>query len=210
MLLLLKNIKLRTGWGCMESIFEKLNLALENSGYSSLQSKNDFQLLGEGAWHEAYLVNPSREHSLVVRFPKKQAYGKTVLFNLDEMISEYGGNGFYYQQANKIMPGICPEEYDFHVESELTYTIESYMGQPISLSTINPSMGKEYGVQLGEFFQRMDEVEPGIVGFGRIIWNNDGFEGIHTGEPQKNTDDEKSEIQTNWTQLQNAKLSFDR
>ncbi|MBE1555076.1 hypothetical protein [Sporosarcina limicola] len=55
----------------MEDIFGKVNLALENSGYSRLQSKTDFELLGEGAWHEAYLAKLSRSHSLVIRFPKK-------------------------------------------------------------------------------------------------------------------------------------------
>lgn len=194
----------------MDSIFEKLNLALEKSGYASLQSKKDFQLLGEGSWHEAYLVKPSREHSLVVRFPKKQVYGKTVLFNRHDMMSEYGGNGLYYQQANKIMPGICPEEYYFSVNSELTYTIESYMGQPINLSATNPSTAKEYGVQLGVFFKKMEEVEPGIEGLGHIIWNDDGFEGIYKGKPQKIIDDEKSDIQSNWILLQKANFSFNR
>lgn len=118
-------------------------MAFENSGYSSLQSRTNFQLLGEGALHEAYSVKLSGNHSLVVRFPKKQAYGKNVIFNCREMFSEYGGNGFYYQQANSVMPGICTEEYDFHVDPELTYTIESYMGQSIDLLATDSSMGRD-------------------------------------------------------------------
>ncbi|MDZ5610770.1 hypothetical protein U2I54_28260, partial [Bacillus pseudomycoides] len=69
----------------------------------------------------AYLVKLKGNHRLVIRFPKKQAYGKSVSFNWQEMFSEYSGNGLYYQQANAVMPGICPEEYEFHVDPELTY-----------------------------------------------------------------------------------------
>jgi hypothetical protein len=65
----------------MKDIYRKINSALENSGYSRLQSNTDFRMLGEGAWHKAYLVKLKGNHRLVIRFPKKQAYGKSVSFN---------------------------------------------------------------------------------------------------------------------------------
>ncbi|RST59995.1 hypothetical protein D5F11_009885 [Siminovitchia terrae] len=194
----------------MKDIYRKINLALENSGYSRLQSNTDFRLLGEGAWHEAYLVKLKGNHWLVIRFPKKQAYGKSVSFNWQEMFSEYSGNGLYYQQANAVMPGICPEEYEFYVDPELTYTIESYMGKPIDLSATDTSVGRDYGVQLGDFFRKMDDVKPNLTGFGHLIWEDGKLKGEYNVERQKFMADEKDEFLLEWAQLRDTNLSFDR
>lgn len=193
----------------MEDVFRKVNLALENSGYSRLQSKTDYEPLGEGAWHEAYLAKLSKSHVLVIRFPKKKAYGKTVLFDRQELLSEYSGNGFYYRQANMIMPGICPEEYDFYVDPELTYTIESYMGQSIELLVTDSFMGRDYGVQLGDFIRKMDDVKLDIAGFGHMRWKDGELEGVYKKDPLKFISDEKVEFQSEWARLRDAKLSFD-
>lgn len=72
-----------------------------------------------------------------------QVYNQEQIFNCREVFSEYGGNGFYYRQANSVMPGIYPEEYDFHVDPELTCTNESYMGQSIDLLATDFSMGRD-------------------------------------------------------------------
>lgn len=194
----------------MEDVFRKVNLALENSGYSRLQSKSEYELLGEGAWHKAYLVKSSKSHNLVIRFPKKQAYGKIVLFDSQELLSEYSGNGFYYRQANMIMPGICPEEYDFHVDSELTYTVESYMGQSINLLVTDSLMGRDYGIQMGDFCRKMDDVKTALAGFGHITWMDGELEGFYKEDSLKLMSDEKDKFQFEWARLRDAKLSFDR
>lgn len=194
----------------MNNIYRKINLALENSGYPRLESETDFELLGEGAWHEAYLVKLLGNHQLVVRFPKKQAYGKPVPFDQQEMLAEYGGTGLYYRQANAVVPDICPEEYDFHVDPDLTYTIETYMGTPIDLSTTDLAMGREYGTQLGDFFRKMDDFKPGLKGLGHLVWKDSELEGRYKEDPQDFMRNEKDDFLSEWAQLQDAKLSFDR
>ncbi|MEN1969554.1 hypothetical protein WMZ97_15940 [Lentibacillus sp. N15] len=193
----------------MKDIFEKINLAMENSGYFTLQSKADFQLLGEGAWHKAYLVHLPGNHPLVVRFPKKHAYGNPVPFNQQEMLAEYSGNGLYYRLANAVIPGICPKEYDYHVAPEFTYTIESYMGQPIDLAATDTSAGKEYGVQLGDFFRKMDNMKHNLEGFGPLTWYCGELKGEYKGDPQKFMIDEKDEFLSMLEHLQDSTLSFD-
>ena len=63
---------------------------------------------------------------------------------------------------------------------------------------------------MGGFFQKMDEAEPSIAGFVRIIWSEGRLESVSKGELQKFIDDEKGEFISKWTQLQDAKLSFGR
>ncbi|WP_332647818.1 hypothetical protein [Lysinibacillus sp. 54212] len=152
----------------------------------------------------------SRSHFLVIRFPKKQAYGKTIPFDRQELLSEYGGNGFYYRQANMIMSGICPDEYDFYVDSELTYTIESYMGQSINLSVTDSFKARDYGMQLGEFFRKMENVKLNLEGFGSLIWKDGKLEGFYKEDPLKLMADEKDKFHSEWSRLREAKLSFDR
>ncbi|MBE1555077.1 hypothetical protein [Sporosarcina limicola] len=108
------------------------------------------------------------------------------------------------------MPGICPEEYDFHVDSELTYTIESYMGQSIDLLATDSFMGRDYGVHLGCFFRKMDDAKLDLAGFGHIIWKDGELEGVYKEDSQKFMADEKGEFQSEWAQLRDAKLSFER
>ncbi|MBB4825267.1 hypothetical protein HNO89_002496 [Sporosarcina luteola] len=193
----------------MEVIFNKVNFALENSGYPRLHVKTKYELLGEGAWHKAYLVKLSEDHALVIRFPKKQAYGRTVPFDRQELLSEYAGNGFYYQQANMVRPGICPEEYDFHVDSALTYTIESYMGKSIDLSMTDSYLGRNYGIQLGEFYRKMDDVKLNLGGFGPIKWKDGKLEGRNKEHPLKLMAEERRKFYSGWERLKDATLSFD-
>ena len=57
-------------------------------------------MIGEGAWHMAWKVTKEDEE-LVLRIPKKVAYGKPVLFDRDALTAEYSATKWYYESVNK-------------------------------------------------------------------------------------------------------------
>ncbi|QHE52729.1 hypothetical protein [Pontibacillus sp. HMF3514] len=128
---------------------ELINTALRNEGLNEFYSEKEINRLGEGAWHFAYLID---REQLVLRIPKKVAYDKEVVFNREELMVEYDGTKSFYKNANKAKKGICPEHFEYFIDEELTYTIESYVGSTIGLGEQSKEQSKRYGRQLGEFF----------------------------------------------------------
>lgn len=128
--------------------------------------------IGEGAWHTAYRIATNEHDSMVIRFPKPFAYGQPFRYDEAELTAEYAGRGYYYERANRVRPGICPEFYMYSVHPEHSFTIESYCGPAYSLEDSDGGLNIRLGRQCGELFAAMERNEPELPGFGFLEWSN--------------------------------------
>lgn len=128
-------------------------------------SEQEVTSLGEGAWHEAFLLEKDQ---LVLRIPKKIAYDKSVVFNQEELTAEYEGTRSFYQHANQAMKGICPDYFTYYVSEELTYTLETYVGRTTSLRDQTLEDARKYGHQIGDCFRHLETLEPPYPGMGYL------------------------------------------
>lgn len=161
----------------MKETFDLIDYALQKSGLDSLKDTTQVQYLGEGAWHQAYLVQLRVGEAVVVRFPKKEAYGKKVEFDEAASFAEYAGTKAYYELANSVKPGICPGFFNYHVEKNKTFTVESYAGKAIKLESFTFMEAFQAGAEMGEFFRNMNTAQHGLKGFGYLNWNGKTVEG---------------------------------
>lgn len=144
---------------------ELINRALIKEGLEQISDESEIKRLGEGAWHFAYLID---KEQLVLRIPKKIAYGKAVVFNRKELTAEYAATKAFYQYANRVKKGICPEQFNYFVNKELTYTIESYVGESMGLSGQTIEESKRYGKELGAFFLGLESLTVPYKGIGYL------------------------------------------
>jgi hypothetical protein len=177
----------------MKETFDLIDFALQESGLGTLRDTTQVQYLGEGAWHFAYLVPVNTEESVVVRFPKAEAYGKRVEFNEGSSHAEYAGTKAYYKLANSVKPGICPEFFHYHVEKDKTFTVESYAGKAIKLENFTFMESFQSGAELGEFFRYMNAAEHKLKGFGYLKWNGKTIEGQLQSDVSTFTKEENEE-----------------
>jgi hypothetical protein len=161
----------------MKETFDLIDFALQKSGLEPLKDTTQVQYLGEGAWHQAYLVQLRTGEAVVIRFPKAEAYGKKVEFDAAAYLAEYAGTKAYYELANSVKPGICPEFFQYHVEKNKTFTVESYAGKAIKLENFTFMEAFQAGAEMGEFFRYMNTAQHGLKGFGYLKWNGKYIEG---------------------------------
>ncbi|MFG6496521.1 hypothetical protein P8610_14240 [Fictibacillus sp. UD] len=161
----------------MKETFDLIDYALQKSGLEELKDPTQVQYLGEGAWHYAYLVQLRIGDPVVVRFPKAEAYGRKIEFDEAASYAEYAGTKAYYELANSVKPGICPEFFYYHVEKDKTFTVESYAGKAIKLEHFTYVEAFQVGAELGEFFRNMNTAKHGLKGFGYLQWNGNKIEG---------------------------------
>ena len=141
-------------------------------------------MIGEGAWHIAWKVTKEDEE-LVLRIPKKVAYGKPVPFDQDALTAEYSATKWYYESVNQMVPGGAPVLFKFHVTPELTYTLESFGGKSLPLREMSLVEAVRVGRQIGVIYRKMESLTPEIEGFGRLAWTeNKGLHGIINEEFQ--------------------------
>lgn len=176
--------------------------ALERSGLST--AGLSWSYLGEGAWHAAYLLHTDEHEALVIRFPKPVAYGAPFIYNEQDMMAEYASRGLYYKHANQVVPGICPEFFAYHVEPELTFTIESYSGATMSLQETTQSDAVELGRQCGQFMSAMSRAEVPLRGFGFLAWQEEGLAGEIQEDLQAYWQEESEENREQFDQLVQA------
>jgi hypothetical protein len=161
----------------MKETFDLIDFAMQKSGLESLKDTTQVQYLGEGAWHLAYLVQLRTGEAVVVRFPKAEAYGRKIDFDESAYYAEYAGTKVYYELANTVKPGICPEFFHYHIEKDKTFTVESYAGKVIKLENFTFMEAFQAGAELGEFFRYMNTAQHGLKGFGYLKWNSATVEG---------------------------------
>jgi hypothetical protein len=160
--------------------YEMLHFAVEQSDLGSLKSKNQISLLGEGAWHHAYLVTSNNNEKFVVRFPKEvSVYGDKIEYDEKAIHADYRGAQLYYETANTIKAGICPEFFHYYNAPGKTYTIETYKGPNVKLADITSNEALSVGFQMGEFFREMNKAKHSLKGFGYLSWNGEEVEGLY-------------------------------
>ncbi|MYL70553.1 hypothetical protein GLW00_06820 [Halobacillus litoralis] len=145
--------------------FEQVNRALENEGLNTLSGESDIKRLGEGSWHYAYLVERDQ---LVLRIPKKVAYEEAVVFNRDQLTAEYGATEAFYKAASQAQKGMCPEFFHYLINEDLTYTLESYMGETLGMEGQTQKQSEQYGREMGDFFRTLEEIDPPYEGIGYL------------------------------------------
>ncbi|MDR7071336.1 hypothetical protein [Fictibacillus barbaricus] len=177
----------------MKETFDLIDFALQKSGLESLKDTTQVQYLGEGAWHQAYLVQLAVGEAVVVRFPKPEAYGNKIEFDETAYMAEYAGTKAYYKMANSVKPGICPEFFHYYVEKNKTFTVESYAGKAINLENFTFMEAFQAGAEIGEFFRYMNTAQHGLKGFGYFKWNGTNIEGQFQSSVSKFMKEENEE-----------------
>lgn len=164
--------------------------------------------LGEGAWHTAWKVQRG-SGEFVLRIPKDTAYGKSILFNEQTLNADYSGTKLYYQSVNKATEGAAPEFYDFHVSPELTYTIETFAGNPIDLHTMTEERAFQTGYEVGKIHRKTEETQHGLDGFGYLTWTEEkGLHGTFDGDARKFLKEESEEHVADYETLCTACSEF--
>ncbi|BFH13327.1 hypothetical protein J6TS7_06160 [Paenibacillus dendritiformis] len=108
------------------------------------------------------------------------------------MLGEYASRGLYYQQANQVMPGICPEFFAYHGAGAYL-TIESYCGSTLSLQETARADAAGLGRQCGQFMSAMSRAEAPLRGFGFLGWQEEGLAGEIQGDLQAYRQEETNE-----------------
>lgn len=165
-------------------------------------------MIGEGAWHIAWKVT-KKDKELVLRIPKKVAYGKPVPFDQDTLTAEYSATKWYYESVNQMVPGGAPALFKFYVTPELTYTLESFGGKSLSLREMSLVEALRVGKQIGVIYRKMESLTPEIDGFGRLAWTeNKGLHGIINEEFQTFFQETSLNHVHNYQELVNAYPMF--
>ncbi len=174
--------------------------------------KGDVTFLGEGAWHDAFLIEDNHK-KLVLRLPKKVAYGEKVEFNEREWRTEYEGQKLFYHHANQANSGIAPEYFDYYVDKECTYTLESFAGEKVDLHQLPLLKAYDIGAQYGEFFRKLNNHKHPLKGFGYLRWSQERFtvEGEMQSSVSAFMEEENKEIlEEDFPYLSQSSYSFDR
>lgn len=151
-------------------IREKLEHALALCGYPPPCVSSSYRKIGTGAWHDAYLVT-AEGRRLVVRLRKQVIYGRSQPFDVKALHEDYAPVGLYYAWANRCRPGICPDEYHYHIHPDLSFTVETYIGPGLALPRLSPEQAHAYGSDVGAFFREMHRLPAPCPGFGDLVWN---------------------------------------
>ncbi|PEY73223.1 hypothetical protein [Bacillus thuringiensis] len=162
------------------TVLEKIQYALRECGLPSNVTTNHILFLGEGAWNKAYLLTYD-DMQWVVRFPKEEAYGQVVEFDVKQMKAHHEACKYYYQQANIVSPGMCVSDFYYSVNPNMPYTVETYMGRTLNLDEIKLSEAESLGHRLGEFYQLMNCVQTDFEGFGFFDYEDGQLKGKNEG-----------------------------
>lgn len=133
---------------------ERVSEALRRAG---LEPAGQALLIGEGAWHQAWLAELAGGRRVVVRIRKEIIYGQRPAYHEADLLADYAPVGLYYRAANEALPGICPSLYRYGVAPDLSYTVESWMGRPVPLEGWSDQEARAYGASLGAFFRKMHD-----------------------------------------------------
>ena len=183
-----------------------LKKALQHS--QSISSK--VEVLGEGAWHQAWKLTSEQHKPFVLRIPKKIAYQKEISFDESALRAEYGGTEIYYRSVNQVVSGAAPEMFVYHVSKELTYTLESFAGNHVNLHQLNKDNAHQLGEEIGQLYRKVEQVDHGLEGFGYLAWNEErGLHGQFSTDFQAFIEEECQEVLDDYNELSTKRPLFD-
>lgn len=172
--------------------------ALKHAHYEYSKVEN----LGEGAWHRAWKVMSNKHDPVVFRIPKKIAYQKEVIYDESALKAEYGGTEIYYRCVNAVVAGAAPEMFENYVSAELTYTLESFAGNHVDLHHLNKEDAHILGVNIGQLYRKVEQVDHGIEGFGFLAWNEkQGTHGQFSSDFNAFIEEECQEVMDDYREL---------
>ncbi len=172
-------------------IEKKLKQALR---LASLPLPSQWQKIGSGAWHDAYLLEWPEQKPLIFRLRKSVIYGQTEQFEATELHSDYAPVGHFYTQANHVQTGVCPEQYEYFISPELSFTIESYMGKTLDYVNLTLTEAQKFGEAIGCFLKEMHAQPTEILGMGMVVWQNGRLTTNNTLTPAQQWQQERQHL----------------
>ncbi len=139
--------------------------------------KEQLLKIGEGAWHTVYRVTRSEDQDLVIRLKKNEAYGELQQIDKQELTTEYESTKAYYLHANTSDQNVCPDFYQYFIEDDTVFTVETFMGRGTDLLLFDQNKAHSYGTKLGQIFHRIHNHETSITGFGELHWQGETLRG---------------------------------
>lgn len=192
----------------------QIEYALSVCGLPLSLADDSYELIGSGAWHDAYKVTvPHQAHPFIVRIRKPIAYGQVQRYedHANEWHAEYVSTSLYYMQANRARPGICPSIFMYHVSPELTCTIETDMGQRLDLERLDLPKARRFGGEIGSMMSIMHQKKSHIPGTGKLTWDGANLHGVSPNhQPILTRKIEQSYNENILLALTESDLSFDR
>ncbi|MFD2042932.1 hypothetical protein ACFSTA_01270 [Ornithinibacillus salinisoli] len=186
-----------------------LKTALKRLQFENVLTENATKI-GEGAWHKVYKLERLFEEDLVIRIKKKKAYGEIQCFDTNELISEYESTRAYYQHANEIDLNICPVYYQYFIEDELVFTVETFMGNGQDISLLKMNEATAYGKKLGFFFNKIHSKKTVMDGFGHLHWNGEYLQGSNHQLINEIWEDDNNHYLNMLDILNHSKLNFNK
>ncbi|MFA9560504.1 hypothetical protein ACERII_24700 [Evansella sp. AB-rgal1] len=187
----------------------KLNEVLNKLNFENIKSEQ-INKVGEGAWHTVYKVGGINDQDLVIRIKKKEAYGEIQPIDEYELKTEYESTRAYYQHANNSCRDICPNYFQYFIDEDIVFTVETYMGSGKDLSLLNTFEANSYGEKLGIAFNNIHSKKISMKGFGRLDWNGEFLQGSNLKKIDEIWEEDNNYYLSALNNLINSKLIFNK
>ncbi len=159
-----------------ETVIETLNRTFTKWNLENIKEEQLLKI-GEGAWHSVYRVTRLEDQDLVIRIKKNESYGELQPIDEQELITEYESTKAYYLHANNSYQDSCPTFYQYFIEEDLVFTVETFMGHGTDLLSLHKDVADSYGKQLGQIYHHIHNRKISIEGFGELYWDGKTLRG---------------------------------
>lgn len=166
--------------------------------------------IGEGAWHTVYKLKRVDDQDLVIRIKKNEAYGELQQIDEQELTTEYESTKAYYSHANKSNQNVCPNFYQYFIEKDLVFTVETFMGSGTDLLLLDQNKVHSYGTKLGRIYHNIHNHKSSIAGFGELHWNGKTLHGRDLRNIDELWQEENDHVLTALNTLIHSSLCFDK
>ena len=166
--------------------------------------------IGEGAWHTVYQLKRIDDQDLVIRMKKNKAYGELQQIDEQELTTEYESTKAYYLHANTSDQNVCPDFYEYFIEDDTVFTVETFMGRGTDLLLLDQNKAHSYGTKLGQIFHRIHNHETSIAGFGELHWQGKTLRGSDSKNSDPLWQEENEHVLTALNTLIHSSLCFDK
>ncbi|WP_290778684.1 hypothetical protein [Exiguobacterium sp. UBA5002] len=192
-----------------ETIMDTLNNTFTKWNLENIH-KEQLLKIGEGAWHSVYRVTRSEDQDLVIRLKKNEAYGELQQIDEQELTTEYESTKAYYLHANKSNQTVCPNFYQYFIEKDLVFTVETFMGSGTDLLLLDQDKAHSYGTKLGRIYHNIHNYKTSIAGFGELHWNGKTLQGSDLRNEDELWLEENEHVLTTLNMLIHSSLCFDK
>jgi len=157
-------------------VIEALNRTFTKMKFEYIKEEQIIRI-GEGAWHTVYKIERLDARDLVIRIKKNKAYGELQPIDEIELTTEYESTKAYYSHVNESNRDVCPTFYQYFIEDDIVFTVETFMGHGTDLLSLHKDEASSYGKQLGRIYHRIHNNKTSMEGFGELDWNGKTLRG---------------------------------